>query len=64
MYTDQYIKQTCRITINLKNFMSPAEKDFERYKIVIMYSLITNSHSYCKFAYGKEYVKIDVFTEL
>ena len=64
MYTDQYIKQTCRITINLKNFMSPAEKDFEPYKILIMYSLITYSHNYCKFAYGEEYVKTDVFIEL
>ena len=48
--TDQYTMQICQTITNLKNLMHHAEKDFECYKILKMFSLITSHHNYCKFA--------------
>ena len=56
--------QICHTVINLKNLMRHAEKNFERYKILIMYSQITSHHNHFKFAFRKQYVKIDMFSEL
>ena len=41
--------------------MYDAKKDFERYKILVMYSQITRRHIFCTFAYRKQYVKIGKF---
>ena len=61
--TDWYIMQICQAITNLRNLMCYAEKDFERYKILITYGQIISPNNYCKFAYPKQSVEITMLTE-
>ena len=54
----------CQTITNLKNLLCCVEKDFESYKILIMYGQIASRHNDCKFAFCKQCVKIAVFNEL